>query len=95
MFLPNERKIAFKSVVSVAIPTLVGEEWLKWIKMVMIDGDMNEIVELEQVINCFMPESFHHDVDGISYSKDGRKIVIWVEWSQKHTRTSFICLLMS
>ena len=47
MFLPNERKITFKWVFYVVIPTLVGEEWLKQIKMVMMDGDMAEIVELE------------------------------------------------
>ena len=58
MFPPNERKTAFKWVFSIAIPALVGEEWLKYIKMVMTDGDMNEIVELEKVIKHFMPKRF-------------------------------------
>ena len=67
MFLPNERKIAFKWVFSVAIPTLVREEWLKWIKRVMTDGDTNEIVDLEDAIDHFMPGCFGSNADGISY----------------------------
>ena len=30
----------------------MGVEWLKWIKLVMTDGDMNEIVELEKVFHA-------------------------------------------
>ena len=59
MFLPKERKITFKCVLSVAIPTLVGEQWLKQIKMVMTNGNMNEIVDLEDVIDLFMLGCFH------------------------------------
>ena len=59
MFLPKERKITFKWVLSVAIPTLVGEQWLKQIKMVMTNGNMNEIVDLEDVIDLFMMGCFH------------------------------------
>ena len=67
MFLPNERKIAFKWVFSAAIPTLIGDEWLKQIKMVMTDGDMNGIVQLDGEIKCFCLDAFSSDVDGISY----------------------------
>ena len=45
-------------VFSVTIPALVGEEWSKWIKMVMTDGDKNEIVQLEDAIDHFMPGCF-------------------------------------
>ena len=37
-------KVAFQWVFSQAIQILIGIEWLQLIKMVMTDGDMNEIV---------------------------------------------------
>ena len=57
MFLPNE-KVAFQWVFSQAILTLLGKEWLQWIKIMMTDGDMNEIVQLEEALQLFMPGCF-------------------------------------
>ena len=63
--------------------------------MVMTDGDMNEIVQLEEAFQKLMPGCFNNNVDCISYLKDGRRIVIWVVGVKKHTRKHFFYLHVS
>ena len=76
MVLPNERKLAFKWIISFIIPTLLLEESLQQIKVVMTDGDVNQIVQLEEAIKDFMPGCYQQ---GCGWH------IIFVQQFKKHT----------
>lgn len=57
MMLPNERKITFRWVFSVALPLLFGSD-LSRVKVIVTDGDSNEIDEVELARKTHLPHTF-------------------------------------
>ena len=55
MLLSHERKISFRWVFSHALPTMVGQEHMAQVKVIMTDGDSNEMEELDLAIDKYMP----------------------------------------
>lgn len=57
MVLPNEKKITFRWVFSVALPCLFGDD-LKQVRAVVTDGDSNEIDEVELARQKYFGHTF-------------------------------------
>ena len=62
--------------------------------MVMTDGDMNEIVQLEEAIQKLIPLCFQQQCGWHIIFKRWKKIAIWVQCFEKHTRKNFACIVM-
>lgn len=57
MMLPNEKKVTFQWVFSVALPLLFGSD-LPRVKVIVTDGDSNEIDEVENARKQHLPHTF-------------------------------------
>lgn len=57
LMLPNERKVTFRSVFSVALPLLFGKDMAR-VKVILTDGDSNEIDEVENARRRYLPHTF-------------------------------------
>lgn len=57
MMLPNERKITFRWVFSVALPLLFGKDMGR-VQVIVTDGDSNEIDEVENARRRYLPHTF-------------------------------------
>ena len=54
-FLSNERTVTFRWMFSHALPTLLGAQWLRHVKLAMTDGDSHEIEQLKEALSRYMP----------------------------------------
>jgi hypothetical protein len=55
-FLPNEQSWSYKWFFHTVLPALLGKDVLERIKMIVTDGDSQEISQLDDAITMFFPE---------------------------------------
>ena len=53
-YLPNERAWVFRWVFQIAMPKLLGVEYLLLVRMALTDGDMQEISQLDSAISTYL-----------------------------------------
>jgi hypothetical protein len=57
-FLPNEQSWSYKWFFHTVLPALLGKDVLKRIKIIVIDGDSQEISQLDDALAWFFPEAY-------------------------------------
>jgi hypothetical protein len=57
-FLPSEQSWAYKWLFQTVFPVLIGKEVLNKLSIVVIDGDSQEITQLEESVNKFFPNVY-------------------------------------
>jgi hypothetical protein len=57
-FLPNEQSWSYKWFFQTVLPALLGKDVLKRIKIIVTDGDPQEISQLDDAIASFFPEAY-------------------------------------
>ena len=57
-FLPNEQAWSFKWLFQVVFPSLLGEDYLNDVRIVLGDGDPQQISQLEDAIDKFFPNVY-------------------------------------
>lgn len=56
VFLPNEQAWMFRWIFQTAMPILLGEKWMSRIRVIISDGDSQEIKQLDAAIQLFFPQ---------------------------------------
>jgi hypothetical protein len=57
-FLPNEQSWSYKWYFHTVLPALLGKDVLKRIKIIVTDGDSQEISQLNDAITIFFPYAY-------------------------------------
>ena len=58
VFLPNEKAYSFKWLFLTVFPALLGKDVLQHIKVIVTDGDSQEIQQLEEAIKTHFPDAY-------------------------------------
>lgn len=70
-FAPNERSWLFRWLFQEALPVLLGTQTLRLVKLVMTDGDSQEMAQVDYAIATISSMQFVVAVDGILFIKAG------------------------
>jgi hypothetical protein len=57
-FLPNEQSWSYKCFFHTVLPALLGKDVLKTIKIIVTDGNSQEISQLDDAITIFFPNAY-------------------------------------
>jgi hypothetical protein len=77
-FLPNEQSWSYKWFFQTVLPALLGKEVLKRIKIIVTNGDSQEINQLDDAIAAFLPDAYRSDVPGILSTEGGIRRSRWL-----------------
>ncbi len=71
IFMPDSKASTFRWVFHEVMPSLLGTSIISGIKMIITDGDSQEINVLAKDIKAFMPKDTKLAVDGMSLPRGG------------------------
>ena len=78
-FAPNERSWLFRWLFQEALPVLLGKDTLELVKLIMTDGDSQEMTQVDYAIDTFLSMQFVPDVGGTLFIKAGdENVEAWV-----------------